>query len=75
MSTSVKMERIGESLDAKMSAEDAERLGLVEGAVFITTRTPDGIQFHPHDPKLAAAMEAAREFMVTHDETMKELAK
>ena len=75
MSTSVKMERVGDSLDVTMSAEDVQTLGIDSGAVFIVTRTPDGIQLHPHDPDLAVAMEAAREFMVTHDETMRELAK
>lgn len=75
MTQKTKIRRVGGSLALIVPKPVADALAMKEGdEVFITTGD-DGMSVSPYDPEFADAMEDAREFMRSHRNAFKELAK
>lgn len=75
MSDALKVRKIGNSLGVILPRPNLEDLNVEEGDELFLVQTPDGIQLTPYDPEFADAMEDAREFMRTHRNAFRELAK
>lgn len=75
MSNSVTVRKIGNSQGVILPKAELEQLGVSEGDELFIVHTPGGIRLTPYDPDFATAMEAARDFMRRHRDTLRELAK
>lgn len=75
MPDTVKIRKIGGSLGLILPKQLAEALALQEGDELFVSSTPDGISISPYDPEFASALDDAREFMRTHRDAFRELAK
>ena len=75
MAETTKVRRFGGSLGLIIPKSIVDSLALEEGDELFVTNTPEGLQVTPYDPEFAAAMEDAREFMRTHRNAFRELAK
>ena len=75
MSDALTIRKIGNSYGVILPKAELDQLGVGEGDRLFVIRTPDGIRLVPYDPDFADAMEAAREFMRRHRDTLRELAK
>ncbi len=75
MAKSVTVRKIGNSQGVILPKAELEQLGVSEGDKLFVVRTPDGIRLMPYDPDFAKVMEASRDFMRRHRDTMRELAK
>jgi putative addiction module antidote len=75
MPETTKVRRFGGSLGFIIPKSVADSMALHEGDDLFVTGTPDGISATPYDPDFAAAMDDAREFMRSHRNAFRELAK
>ncbi len=75
MSNTLTVRKIGNSHGVILPKAELERLGVSEGDKLFVVHTPGGIRLTPFDPDFADAMEAARDFMRRHRDTLRELAK
>lgn len=75
MTETTKVRRFGGSLGVILPKAVTESMSVEEGDELFVTQTPEGISITPYDPEFAAAMEDAREFMRTHRNAFRELAK
>lgn len=67
--------RIGGSLGVILPKSVADEMSLEEGDELFITTSPDAINLSPFDPDFADSMEDAREFMRSHRNAFRELAK
>lgn len=75
MTEKTKVRRFGGSLGLIIPKSVADALVLQEGDELFFASTADGISISPYDPDFAEAMEDAREFMRSHRNAFRELAK
>ncbi len=75
MSNTLTVRKIGNSHGVILPKAELERLGVGEGDKLFVVRTTDGIRLTPYDSDFAKVMEASRDFMRRHRDTMRELAK
>lgn len=75
MTDTLKVRRFGGSLGILLPKNVTDSLALREGDDLFVSATPEGISITPYDPDFAAALDDAREFMRTHREAFRELAK
>ena len=71
----IKIRRIGNSLGIILPQTALSALNLGEGDELFLSESSMGYTLTPYDPKFAEALEDAREFMKTHRNAFKELAK
>lgn len=71
----LKIRRIGNSLGIILPQTALSTLNLGEGDELFLSESPLGYMLSPYDPQFAQALEDAREFMKTHRNAFKELAK
>jgi putative addiction module antidote len=75
MAETLTLRKIGNSLGVILPKAELDQLGVGEGDKLYVVRTPTGIRLVPYDPDFADALEAARDFMRRHRDTLRELAK
>ncbi len=75
MTNTTKVRKIGGSLGLIIPKHVAEAMALHEGDELFLTSSPDALSVTPYDPEFAAAMDDAREFMRSHRDAFRELAK
>lgn len=75
MSDTLKVRKFGGSLGFVLPKSVSDALALQEGDELFVSATPEGITISPYDPRFAAALEDARQFMRTHREAFRELAR
>jgi len=75
MTEKTKVRRFGGSLGVILPKSAADALALQEGDDVYVVSTSDGITISPYDPDFADAAEDAREFMRSHRNAFRELAK
>ncbi len=75
MTETSKVRRFGGSLGVIIPKSVAESMALKEGDDLFIVSTAEGISVTPYDPDFADTLEDAREFMRTHRNAFKELAK
>jgi putative addiction module antidote len=75
MSDSARIRRFGGSLGIILPRGVAEALRVRENDHIYLTPTPDGYRITSFDPEFGAALDDAREFMRTHRNAFRELAK
>ena len=75
MTETTKVRRFGGSLGFIIPKSVADSMALYEGDDLFLVSTAEGIMLSPYDPDFAEAMEDAREFMHTHRNAFRELAK
>lgn len=75
MTETTKVRRIGGSLGFIIPKGVADSLALKEGDDLFIISTDEGISVTPYDPDFADTLEDAREFMRTHRNAFKVLAK
>lgn len=73
--TTLKLTAIGTSTGVIIPKEMLGRMKLARGDVVHVVETADGYLLTPYDPKVAAQVEAGREFMKEYRDTFKVLAK
>lgn len=73
--TKTTLRKIGNSVGLIIPSEVLAEMNVEEGDDLFMVRTPEGIQLTPYDPDLAASIEGLREFMRTHRNAFRELAK
>ncbi len=71
----VTIRKIGNSLGVILPKAELEIMGVGKGDKLFIVHTPDGIRLTPYDPNFARVMEAARDLMRSHRDTLRELAK
>ena len=69
------MRRFGGSLGIIIPKSVADSMALEEGDDLFIVSTVEGISVTPYDPHFADTLEDAREFMRTHRNAFKELAR
>jgi len=75
MTETTKVRRFGGSLGFLIPKNVADAMAVQEGDELFVTGNEDGLSATPYDPDFAAAMADAREFMRTHRDAFRELAK
>jgi len=75
MTQKTKIRRIGGSLALIVPKTVAESMAIQEGDELFISGDSNGINVTPFDPEFAAAMDDAREFMRSHRNAFRELAK
>lgn len=75
MTETSKVRRFGGSLGVIIPKSVADSMALKEGDDLFIVSTGEGISVTPYDPDFADTLEDAREFMRTHRNAFKELAK
>jgi len=75
MTEMTKVRRFGGSLGFIIPKSVADAMAVNEGDSLFVSSTPEGLSATPFDPDFAKAMEDAREFMRTHRNAFRELAK
>ena len=75
MPDALKVRKFGGSLGIILPKNVSDALALREGDELFISATADGINITPYDPDSAAALDDAREFMRTHREAFRALAK
>lgn len=75
MTLKTKVRRIGGSLALIVPKAVAESMAIQEGDELFISSDADGITITPFDPEFSATMEDAREFMRSHRNAFRELAK
>lgn len=75
MPEALKVRKVGNSLGVILPRTTLEELNVKEGDELFVIYTPDGLHLTPYDPDFAEAVEDAREFMSTHRNAFRELAK
>jgi len=75
MADKTKIRKIGGSLGVILPKTVFDAIEVRENDEVYVVATPDGILITPYDPDFADTLEDAREFMRTHRDAFKELAK
>ncbi len=75
MPDTLKVRKFGGSLGVILPKHVSDALALQEGDELFVSATSDGINMTPYDPDFVAALDDAREFMRTHRDAFRELAK
>ena len=75
MTESSKLRKFGGSLGIILPKTVTDALALQEGDELFISATAEGINITPYDPGFAAALDDARQFMRTHRDAFRELAK
>jgi len=75
MNEKTKVRRFGGSLGFIIPKAVADSLALKEGDELTVSSTQEGLSATPYDPDFAEAMADAREFMRSHRNAFRELAK
>lgn len=73
--TSLKINRIGNSVGVILPKEVLAKLRVQEGDMLYLTEAPDGYRVTPHDPEFARQMEVAEQVMRRRRDALRELAK
>ncbi|MET0430193.1 MAG: AbrB/MazE/SpoVT family DNA-binding domain-containing protein [Microvirga sp.] len=71
----VKLIQVGNALGATFSKDVLTRMKVGKGDTLYLTETADGYRITPYDPEFEAQMEAGRQVMREHRDTLRELAK
>lgn len=75
MTETTKVRRFGGSLGVIIPKSVADSMALKEGDDLFIVSTVEGISVTPYDPDFADTLKDAREFMRTHRNAFKELAR
>jgi len=75
MTETSKVRRFGGSLGVIIPKSVADSMALKEGDDLFIVSTVEGISVTPYDPDFADTLEDAREFMRSHRNAFKELAR
>ncbi len=75
MADTLRVRKFGGSLGIILPKNVSDALALQEGDELFVTASAEGINMTPYDPEFAAALEDAREFMRTHRDAFRELAR
>ena len=75
MSQTLKVRKIGGSLGFILPKAIADTMALQEGDELFVSVTQESMNITPYDPDFAATLEDAREFMRTHRDAFRALAK
>ncbi len=75
MPETLKVRRFGGSLGIILPKNITDSLALQEGDELFLSATAEGMSITPYDPDFAAALDDARQFMRTHRDAFRELAK
>jgi len=75
MATTLKLTAVGTSTGVVIPKEMLNRMKVERGDALHVIETPEGYLLTPYDPKIAAQVEAGREFMKEYRDTFKALAK
>lgn len=75
MSEKTKVRRIGGSLGIIIPKNVADSMAIEEGDDLFIVSTDEGIAVTPYDPEFEDTLEDAREFMRSHRNAFRELAK
>ena len=75
MAKFVTVRKIGNSHGVILPKADLDHLGIGEGDELFVVRTPGGIRLTPYDEQFVRQVEAAKDFMRRHRDTLRELAK
>jgi len=75
MATTLKLTAVGTSTGVVIPKEMLNRMKVERGDALHVIETPDGYLLTPYDPKVAAQVEAGREFMKDNRDVFKALAK
>jgi putative addiction module antidote len=73
--TALKLTAIGTSTGVVIPKDMLSRMKLARGDVIHVVETAEGYLLTPYDPKVAAQVEAGREFMKEYRDAFKALAK
>ena len=75
MTEKTKVRRFGGSLGVLIPKSIADAMAIQEGDELFVVTTPEGLTVSPYDPEFAESMDDAREFMRSHRNAFRELAK
>ena len=75
MNLKTKVRRIGGSLGFIIPKAVADAMAIKEGDELFVSSNADGISITPFDPEFSSAMNDARDFMRSHRNAFRELAK
>jgi putative addiction module antidote len=76
MTDTLKVRKVGNSSGVILPKSLLEEMGVEEGDELFAVREADGsLRLTPYDPDFAEAVEDAREFMDSHRNAFRELAK
>lgn len=75
MTEKTKVRRFGGSLGVLIPKSVADAMAIQEGDDLFVVTTPEGLTVSPYDPEFAESMDDAREFMRSHRNAFRELAK
>ena len=75
MTETLKIRKVGNSLGTILPKSLTDELRVSEGDELYVTRTPEGLMVSPYDPDFEEAIGAARRFMDSHRDALRELAK
>ena len=75
MAAVLKIRKVGNSLGVILPQEALAALGVSEGDEVFGIPNQDGMQLTPYDPKFAAALEFAEDYMRRNRDAFRELSK
>lgn len=75
MADTVTLRKIGNSLGVILPKSELDAAGLGEGDKLFLVHTPGGLRLESFDPDFEDAIRDARDFMRSHRNVFKELAK
>jgi len=75
MTEKTKIRKLGGSLALIVPKAVADSMAIKEGDEVFISSSDEGMNVTPYDPEFAAAMEDARDFMRSHRNAFRELAK
>lgn len=75
MTETLKIRKVGNSLGLILSQATLKSLNLEEGDQLYMVQTPEGLMLTPYDPEFAETLSDARDFMKSHRDAFKTLAK
>lgn len=75
MTEKTQVRRFGGSLGILIPKAVVDALAMEEGDDVYLVASPDGVTITPYDPEFSETMEDAREFMRSHRNAFRELAK
>ncbi|MDX1740344.1 MAG: AbrB/MazE/SpoVT family DNA-binding domain-containing protein [Rhodothermales bacterium] len=75
MTHALKVRKFGGSLGVILPKSVSDALKITEGDEVFVTETAEGLAITPYDPEFEAALQDAREFMKTHRNAFRALAR
>ncbi len=75
MTSTLKLNRIGNSVGVILPKDVLAKLRVREGDVLYLTEAPDGYRISQYDPEFARQMEAAEKVMRRRRDALRELSK